>query len=90
MLNFNSIVIIKAIWVLLSNLICINNIALREDSRKIGLGLITAGFLGFVMQTDKITSSESVLLFVVGMVIWILALLQPSENESKSEDSKSE
>jgi hypothetical protein len=75
--------VIKAIWLFLSNLICIDSLALREDSRKIGLGLITAGLLGFVMQSDKVTSYESALLFFVGMIVWMLALLQPSENNTE-------
>lgn len=80
---FDSIIVIKAIWLFLSNLICIDSLALREDSRKIGLGLITAGLLGFVMQSDKVTSYESALLFFVGMIVWMLALLQPSENNTE-------
>jgi len=80
---FDSIMVIKAIWLFLSNLICIDSLALREDSRKIGLGLITAGLLGFVMQSDKVTSYESALLFFVGMIVWMLALLQPSENNTE-------
>ena len=88
----NIIVIIKAIWLLLFNLISIDNDSLREDARKIGLGLATAGILGFVVQTDKVTSSESTLLFGVGIMIWVLALLKPTESDSLSntEDSKSE
>jgi len=88
----NIIVIIKAIWLLLFNLISIDNDSLREDARKIGLGLTTAGILGFVVQTDKVTSSESTLLFGVGIMIWVLALLKPTESDSLSntEDSKSE
>ena len=79
----NLIVIFKAIWLLLFNLISIDSVSLREDARKVGLGLVTAGFLGYVLQTDKINPSESMLIFGVGMMIWVLALLKPSENDNE-------
>jgi len=76
MLN-HTIEIIKMIWLFLNGLISLDHVALRDDARKVGLGLTTTGVLGFVVQFDKITSHESMLLFVVGMLIWVLALLKP-------------
>jgi len=80
---------IKIIWLFLFNIISIDSESLREDARKIGLGLTSAGVLGYILQFDKVTSSESMLLFVVGMLIWVAALLKP-KSDSKDEDTNSE
>jgi len=73
----------------LFNIISIDSESLREDARKIGLALTSAGVLGYILQFDKVTAYESMLLFIVGMLIWVAALLKP-KSESNSEDTNSE
>jgi len=74
--------IIKIIWLFLFNIISIDSESLREDARKIGLGLTSTGILGYVLKFDKVTENESMLLFLAGIIIWVAALLKPkSESE---------
>ena len=81
--------IIITVWLFLYSVIKFDSEALREDSRKVGLGLISAGFLGAVIETDKVTFDESVVLFSVGLLVWIFALIKP-KRESKTEATNSD
>ena len=48
--------------------------AISEDMRKIGIFLIGAGWLGIMVDNDKMTDWAGTLLVVTGVIIWILAL----------------
>lgn len=55
--------------------------ALKEDSRKLGLGLAGGGLLGFILQTDTITTYEAIALIVVGILIWIIGIIETGGGE---------
>ncbi|GGM25883.1 hypothetical protein ACFQDN_22175 [Pseudomonas asuensis] len=49
---------------------------LREDARKIGQGMIIAGFVGWLIPSDKLPESHSQILFAVGLVLWVFGLIK--------------
>lgn len=77
---------IRKIWLFLFNILSLDTSSLREDARKIGLALTSAGAIGFVVKLDKVTYTESVLLFSVGLIVWILALLKPHDTDDSREE----
>ena len=48
-------------------------IGLKEDARKIGIALILGGGLGYF--TENVEYLEAVLLAIIGLAIWLIALL---------------
>ena len=47
---------------------------ISEDMRKTGIFLIGAGWLGVMVDNDKITDWAGTILIVTGIIIWIVAL----------------
>lgn len=62
--------------------------ALTDDVRKLGLGAMGAGVLGFFAPSEKITLGASVAMFFVGAIIWVtgIAFLVRIERNSAEKD----
>ena len=50
--------------------------ALRKDLRNLGLVLMGLGIAGFIISADDTSFPEGVLLFIWGLVAWLLGLFR--------------
>lgn len=46
-----------------------------DDGRKLGLGSVIAGLIGIFTDSDKITDTDSVILLIVGILIWLFSAI---------------
>lgn len=83
---FNLLEVVKNIWIFLDNYLSVDSKSLREDARKVGIALILSGIVGYILNSDKISSSESVLLFIIGLILWVAAILTPSSEGTEDGD----
>lgn len=66
----------------LSNSFKHNSLAVGEDLRKLGLGLMGAGWISFFIPAED---TKTVLLILAGLILWIggVFLSAPQQKESK-------
>ncbi|SFI01676.1 hypothetical protein [Modicisalibacter xianhensis] len=62
--------------------------ALTDDVRKLGLGAMGAGVLGFFAPSEKISLGASVALFFLGAIIWVTGIALHARIERNSADEK--
>lgn len=79
---FNLLEVAKNVWIFLDNYLSVDSKSLREDARKVGIALILSGIVGYIINSDKISPSESMLLFIIGLVLWVAAILKPGNEDS--------
>ena len=48
--------------------------AFREDARKLGLGLTGGGLFGVVVDSDKITAPEGLVLMFLEFLVWFYGI----------------
>jgi len=53
----------------------LNTEIIREDLRKLALALMGGGILGLVIDSDKITTAEGWLIFCIGFINWMMAII---------------
>jgi len=62
--------------------------ALTDDVRKLGLGAMGAGVLGFFAPSEKITLGASVAMFFLGAIIWVTGIALRARIERNSANIK--
>lgn len=59
---------------------------LLEDQRKLALGLMGGGILGLVVDNDKITTTEGWIIFMIGFISWIVAIILSYEEDDEDKE----
>ncbi len=55
---------------------------IREDLRKLGLVFVGGGFVGIVVNSDKVTIVGGTIISLLGFTIWIISVVNtPSDVE---------
>jgi len=57
----------------------VNVRALQDDFRKAGLVLVGAGYIGVIIDSDKISSTEGFVLLFTGIILWSIGLAQEED-----------
>ena len=60
--------------------------ALRDDLRKIGLSMTLMGFVGFILPQDKIDIIHALIILSAGIVIWSNGLINSKSKSDEDED----
>ena len=75
---FNKLKVTKKIWAWLMRPPKIGTGTLKiiaEDLRKIGLGLMATGLVGLLEVMAKFSVAGALLLFILGVLFWLVALV---------------
>ncbi|HEB92336.1 MAG TPA: hypothetical protein ENI94_02500 [Gammaproteobacteria bacterium] len=57
-------------------------IKLGEDFRKIAIFLVSGGFAGWIIDSDKITQMEGFMLLTFGFAVWVIGIVLSSKEVS--------
>lgn len=79
------LILFKRLFRVCQKYIKLDNIS--EDLRKIAMVFIPAGIIGIIASGDKITSIESIVLIVNGVVIYLISLLLQTTLNTKKNKS---
>lgn len=60
-----------------------NKARLKEDLRKLGVGLALAGVIGFILPGDKVGFLDGLALVVVGLKLWGFGLLEDKQEDKE-------
>ncbi|OSZ33010.1 hypothetical protein [Alcaligenes faecalis] len=58
---------------------------LAEDARKIGVNAIGIGLIGVVVNSDAVPRSAGLIVFTMGVIIWLIGLMLTSSEPDEKE-----